>query len=499
MNGVDGRAGRRSQDEETPRVTGSRGLGGTTNQRNQRGRGKQNNTLAERSGSLSRDQAEALASLHAFAAGDEDAYALAGPAGSGKTFLVGRFLSETRRTVRLTATTNKAAHVAAKLAPGSEAGTIHSLLGLQPVEDHRLGRVVLRRRRDPKAKPGELVIVDEASMIDSDLLTTIQGMAGAIGFQVLFVGDAYQLPPVFESVSPAFDRVETSHLATIHRQALDNPLIATATGFRAVLDGAAFPMLAASPPGVLRADAEGFTGSMLETFASAAYRADPDHCRALAWTNKRVLELNKLIRRRLVGSDADRFPFIPGEVFVAGAAVVEGEDVILPTEGRVEIIRARGEKIAETDSGLEVNGHRVEVDHKGDRVSVFVAEDRGAVSAFVGAFAAPAQALQKRCNELRAAGKPVPRDLDTERKAAWRAFFEVKAMFSDLRPPHASTVHKSQGSTYQHAFIDAGDIGRCTHSDLIARLLYVSLTRAAQSAVLTGELPERLYAGRAAA
>ncbi|NCA71676.1 MAG: hypothetical protein EOM91_16665, partial [Sphingobacteriia bacterium] len=237
----------------------------------------------------------------------------------------------------------------------------------------------------------------------------------------------------------------------------------------------------------------------LETFASAAYDADPDHVRALAWTNRRVIELNRAIRRRLIGSDADRFPFLPGETFVAGAAVVEDEEVALPTEARVEIIRATAAKIAEAASGIEVRGHRVEVDHRGKRASVFVADDRGAVSALVGAYAKPAQALQAQCKALMSAGEAVPRDLDASRKAAWKAFFEVKAMFADLRPPHASTVHKSQGSTYQSAFIDAGDIGRCTHSDLIARLLYVAITRAATTATITGELPARLYAGRAAA
>jgi len=79
------------------------------------------------------------------------------------------------------------------------------------------------------------------------------------------------------------------------------------------------------------------------------------------------------------------------------------------------------------------------------------------------------------------------REIDSERRAAWRTFFAIKEWLHDLRPIHASTVHKSQGSTYQHAFIDAGDIGRCTRADVIARLMYVAVSRAAQTVTLTGQ------------
>lgn len=71
--------------------------------------------------------------------------------------------------------------------------------------------------------------------------------------------------------------------------------------------------------------------------------------------------------------------------------------------------------------------------------------------------------------------------------------FELKNEFSDLRAPHASTVHKSQGSTYQYCFVDLSDIGRNTRWEEIARLVYVALTRASHTVLVTGALPERVY------
>jgi len=83
---------------------------------------------------------------------------------------------------------------------------------------------------------------------------------------------------------------------------------------------------------------------------------------------------------------------------------------------------------------------------------------------------------------------------DKRRRAAWVTFFEFKdESFSDLRPVHASTVHRSQGSTYEKVFVDLTDIGRSTRRDVLLRLLYVALTRSRGDVYVTGELPERLY------
>lgn len=442
---------------------------------------------------LSPDQRQALADLHAFVESDRTRHALAGPAGSGKTFLIGHFLAEIEIPVKLAATTNKAAAVAGAMSPDGEAATIHSLLGLQPEPDQQRGRMILKRKREPKIEAGELVIVDEASMCDSELITVIDEYAREIGFRVLYVGDAYQLPPIFESRCPAFDRVPTSHLTTIHRQALENPLIAAATGFREVLDGGEFPEVAPRPPGLYCVEPEDFERLMLTTFASDAYACDEDHCRALAWTNARVVALNRAIRRRLLGRDAERYPFIPGETFIVNEAVSEHERLALPTEAKVRVERAEPETLEDAGSGITVPGHRVTVAYQGRGVELFCADDRQRAGALLSHYASRARALQRACTR----GRATP-ELDTERRAAWRRFFGVKQQLAELRPPHASTVHKSQGSTYRHAFIDLTDIGRCTRWDLIARMVYVALTRPSETAVITGALPARLYRREAA-
>ena len=66
----------------------------------------------------------------------------------------------------------------------------------------------------------------------------------------------------------------------------------------------------------------------------------------------------------------------------------------------------------------------------------------------------------------------------------WGTFYKLKEGIADLREPYASTVHKSQGSTYEVCFMDMGDIRRCFDRNTLARMLYVGCTRPKQKLIL---------------
>jgi exodeoxyribonuclease V alpha subunit len=142
--------------------------------------------------------------------------ALTGGPGVGKTVCTKAIVTEARRanaTIALCAPTGRAARRLEE-ATGHEARTIHRMLEWTPgrkpgfCPDHPL--------------PADLVIVDEASMLDLRLMETLlRGLARST--HIVFVGDADQLPPI--GAGKPFDDLITSEvvptirLTQIFRQA----------------------------------------------------------------------------------------------------------------------------------------------------------------------------------------------------------------------------------------------------------------------------------------
>ena len=134
-------------------------------------------------------------------------FVLSGFAGSGKTFLSMRLLRMVEATGlcwTVVAPTHKAVGVLRQAL---------SLEGLQPTwypsTIHRLLRLKLKRQGDRElCEPTEqtamalehlgLVLIDEASMVDSSLLQVALQCAHPFRTRLVFVGDPAQLPPVGE-------------------------------------------------------------------------------------------------------------------------------------------------------------------------------------------------------------------------------------------------------------------------------------------------------------
>src|SRR5690554_5031970 len=115
---------------------------------------------------------------------------LTGGPGTGKTTIVKALVTHAERekaTIMLTAPTGRAAWRLTE-STGKAAATIHRLLEFDPRE-----RGFLRDRISPLE--ADLIIVDESSMLDQNLGRSLLRAVGP-GTQLIFVGDADQLPPV---------------------------------------------------------------------------------------------------------------------------------------------------------------------------------------------------------------------------------------------------------------------------------------------------------------
>jgi len=81
-----------------------------------------------------------------------------------------------------------------------------------------------------------------------------------------------------------------------------------------------------------------------------------------------------------------------------------------------------------------------------------------------------------------------------DQKEDWRRHYQLKGDFADFRPRDACTVHKSQGSTKDMVVIDLTNIGACNFPVMVARMLYVAVSRARFRVIFYGNLPSK-YGG----
>ncbi len=181
---------------------------------------------------LSPDQSEVLANLMSWFHNKPTPYITAGGyAGTGKTTLVSVLRLEIKEVqpkyrVAFACYTGKASQVLKQklvasnaLFPDDFCGTIHSLMYTAVVDED--GKI-LTWKRNTKLEY-DLIIVDEASMVTSDIWQDLCRYQ----LPIIAIGDHGQLPPI----DSQFNLMENPELRleTIHRQAKGNPIIELAT------------------------------------------------------------------------------------------------------------------------------------------------------------------------------------------------------------------------------------------------------------------------------
>ena len=121
---------------------------------------------------------------------------ITGGPGTGKTTIINALIDmyeEQRLRVLLAAPTGRAAKRMSE-ATGREAATIHRLLEFTPGGDDDVISVGFNRNEETPLE-GDVVIVDEASMIDMHLMNALL-KAVPVGTRLILAGDARQLPSV---------------------------------------------------------------------------------------------------------------------------------------------------------------------------------------------------------------------------------------------------------------------------------------------------------------
>ena len=473
---------------------------------------------------LTDSQEDAIRQLKEFEQSGEASCALMGAAGTGKTTVLNTFLELTsipEQKICPCAPTHKARKVL-EMITGKEAETLHSLLGFRANQD--LSKFNYNKPSfEPNAEPridryeNGMVICDEASMINMDLLRYLSELCLDYRIRLLFVGDPFQLPPVKESVSRAFIDVKRRlELTEVVRQAQGNPISELLTRLRNDIEegkknfSSRFFEYLENNPEAYNAEGEGFTtlkgqgflDTMTASFKSIDFKTNKNHCRYLCWTNKGVTDMNAYIRKMIY--DAPDY-VMQGELIMGYTSLFKQTPA-----GNIPIVVNSEDYTIGDYEEIEIVSH---MDEEGDplKMKVFQTflkpvyrkpwEPEGQLVQIVHPEYTPMFAA--RFNHLLySALNAEPRD----RSNAWKAFYRYKdsklllqkvsngagedyykkpkVINKDMDYGYGITVHKSQGSTYDEVFVNVKDILLNKTVEDRNRLLYVACSRASKKLYL---------------
>lgn len=456
---------------------------------------------------LNDEQIAAVEEIVDFIQSDRTCLTLMGYAGTGKTTLMGIIRDIFRYDVRLqfAATTHKAAGVL-KEKVNEHVSTVNSLFGIVIEQDFDVENfdVSLKKRRegDNKLLKGSVVIIDEASMLSEENFADVMEKCQEFGCKVIFVGDPAQLAPVKEDDISIVFRQKLGKIITLTKveRTGDNGILKEATAIR---NGAELSY--EDDNGITFIDnTDGKKVSEIFETYIPGLKDNPNFFRVLSFTNKNVEALNYAIRKKLGydGLDPQK-----GEPMMSYANW--GYDYSRRYTGTpyrfinsesyqvVEIVKEETKDVAEY----------IEVEYSGDDYIPLTIKKLKLKDALGLNVVVPYIDVKDSQENLRAT-----KLLSYQKKLLWNRWKsaspnekpnylarinEIDNMLfvnDNIRDNYgfllqgkvidygyAHTIHKSQGSTFNHVFINDMDICSCVDKKMRRQLRYVAITRASES------------------
>lgn len=407
-----------------------------------------------------------------------------GAAGTGKTTDMAALVAmcvDLEIPYTVCAFTHKACDILrSKLPAGARVQTLHSYLCKRPsinteaLNHKHVSRSVKAGATDPDPY---IVFVDEYSMVGEKDCTDIQaamGLEDEPAIKVVWIGDSHQLPPVGDVQAICPGGPYNVKLTKQYRNS--NPLQIPLQSLISYLEKRASPTPLEPVKGFFERGID---------IVSGFKKCDQDKV-ILAYTNAKVQQLNEEIAGKtepdigdLVFSPTTQrtYTFVGWEESPTSIDRHFAEAMTLGTKYKtLEFLISSGNcrfanlvnELGEELTCAVVFGHNSYKLRKESLELEAVDANKSVASKASGLSAAD----WCRQNNTTTAAK--------KRAAAWRDCLGFKDCVICIDFTHATTVHKSQGSTYHTVFVDTQDIGMCADRDftLYLKLLYVAISRA---------------------
>ena len=434
-------------------------------------------------------------------------FVMRGFAGSGKTFLSMKLLKrvdELGLCWTVVAPTHKAVGVLREglrnesIQPTWFPSTIHRLLRLKLKRQADVEICEKTDQTDSSLENLGLVLIDEASMIDSNLLEITLECARCNSTRLVFVGDPAQLPPVGERSSSVFlmKRAVNAELKEVVRH--QGPVLQLA---KIVRDGKipcdqppVLPIIKTNKGNVGILDRNSWLEKAKSALRLSSLEEDYDRARILCYTNRIVDNLVPHARRAIHGEMADQYQVLPGEVLISCKAVManaslnenelgEEPDILISSnrEMVVEDVIPNSFDLASLETNQDLENSLPTIKTQVAKVRCDQKEFSLRLKPQIGSKARLALdfALNQLSNQARERSKK-------NSGSIWKLFFFIRDSFASLGPASVLTIHRSQGSTFGDVFITS-DVFWPKDIEFRRRLLYVAVSRASKGVWIVGD------------
>lgn len=378
---------------------------------------------------LNPDQLKAKELIEAFLQDDEPAFLLTGTAGTGKTTLLREIFNTAGKKVLFTAPTNKALSIlSSNISHPSR--TIHAALGMT-VHGRRLIKV-----RDSEFKKYDVIVVDEASMMNADIVDMAYEEAARCNTKLLLVGDEMQLPPVGEDFPSAFLEDNEFRLTINMRQGVGE-LADLCAELRDYVEKNIRPSIKPSERIHLLSRDEAYA-LMNEDMCRPDWRVNDS--KYIGFTNRMVIANNKRIQKKrhkktVIMKDCE---YICNHAAKSNEVFIRTDEIIYISDEPTVGTYLGHEGVWVTISGEQFFNPNNPIAMRKTKDEVFATNDYDAMNKF-------------NC-------------------------------VVDLREFYAVTCHKSQGSTFKRVYVDLHDL-KVADYHLYKKLLYVAVSRASDEVI----------------
>ena len=468
---------------------------------------------------LNAGQKEAFAKIMDFFTKNttDQVFTLIGAAGTGKTTLVNSIVKALRDSgseygeVILSAPTHRANAVTRSKNPSESLLTLHQLLGLKPevnLEEFDAKDVKFSSSEIDAFPSAGTIIIDESSMINSQLYEAILEKLRGTPVKVLFLGDAAQLQPVDKNAknvkdSPAL--TEPKHKAELTKvERAKNPELLGESV--AVRESGKFTNQQNhnGNNGIQFFNSQdSFLNRAVEAFKSEAFKKNPLLVRIVAATNARVLNWNRAVRLALYGKDAPAF--VEGELLMGYGRFTKLKEMSDNRAGEKNtglstiangvdyIVTKVGEETTDYWAGVRIQTIPITIrdvfDINPEETVMVVSPNNSpeTMRALSDSFMRlDRQAFLQRSREEfdQEAGKFVLMNDLTGEVVTPSKSWKKTLINKTIAYGYAHTIHKSQGGTYNFVFVDDPSIGKFPRENDRKRLRYVGVTRAERGAFI---------------